>query len=156
MSQFVSVLGRVVPAKERVILVNQSNKTIKNPSAPYSKYADEDVPPGGQFIYEGPDRRACYELWQAGVDHFGQDFRKSPEFLQMLRALEFKTEKEYFKFMGIDIDEEKVKAEKTADVVTLHELPKKVEAIQVLGGGKDFSGGGQDRMGAFGLPKELG
>lgn len=155
MANFVSILGKVVPAKERVILINQSNKTIKNPSAPYSKYADEEVQPGQQFIYEGPDRQACYELWLAGVEHFGQDFRKSPEFLQMLRSLEFKNEKDYFKFIGVDIDKEKEKAEVTASIVTMHELPKKVEAIRTLGGGKDFSGGGQDRMGDFGLPKEL-
>jgi hypothetical protein len=152
---FVSILGKAVPAKERVILINESGKVLTNPSAPYSKYAGEEVAPGAQFIYEGPDRRACFELWQAGVEHFGQDFRKSPEFLQMLRSLEFKNEKEYFKFMGIDVDEEKKRAEEKADLVNMHELPKKVEAIRALGGGRDTSGGGQDRFGDFGLPKEM-
>lgn len=155
MARYVSILGKTVPARERVILTNESTKTIINPSAPYSKYAGEEVPSGGQFIYEGPDRRACFELWQAGVEHFGTDFRRSPEFLQMIRGLQFKDEKEYFDFMGINIKAEKAKAEEQADMVTMHELPAKVEAIKVLGGGKDFAGQGQDRYGGFGEPKEL-
>ena len=155
MSRYVSVLGKLYPARERVVLKNTRNEVLINPSAEYSKYAGEKVPPGAEFIYEGPDRKAMTELWHEGVDHLGQDFRKSPEFLDIIRKFGYKNEKEYFKFLGIDIDKEEAAARAKCDTVTSHEDPARMEVIKKLGGGNDTSGQGNDRYGGFGLPKEL-
>lgn len=155
MPRYVSILGKFYPAKERVVLKNTSKEVFINPSAEYSKYAGEEVQPGQEFIYEGPDRKAMTKLYKEGLEFFGSDFRKSPEFLQMLRELNFKDEKEYFKFMGIDVDKELETANAKADKVTGHELPARVSAIEKMGGGMDTSGGGNDRLGGFGLPSEL-
>ena len=155
MANFVSILGKVVPGRERVVLKNETGKMRINPSAEYSKYFEEEVPAGAEFIYEGPDRKACFELWKEGVEHRGQDFRKSPDFLELLRKFQYKSPKEYFKFLGIDIEAQEKKQEEKAAQVTSHELPAQVEAIKKLGGGNDTSGQGNERYGGFGLPKEL-
>ena len=155
MPRFVSVLGKHYPAKERVVLKNTTSEVFINPSAEYSKYYKEEVAPGAEFIYEGPDRKAMCDLHKEGLEHYGQDFRKSPDFLEVLRKFNFKNEKEYFKFYGIDVDKEVEKAEGNIAKITSHELPAKVEAIKKLGGGNDTSGQGNERYGGFGLPKEL-
>ena len=63
--------------------------------------------------------------------------------------------KTYLKDIGYD--EEKMEKEftKKATVVSSHELPEKVKAIDRLAGGKDTSEGGQDKKGDFGLPPDL-
>lgn len=154
MSGFVSDEGLWSCAKEKVVLKNQSDKPIINPSTE-GKYVGETVQPGEDFVYEGPDRRAMYELFLAGEEHFGINFRKSPEFLELLRKFNFKTEKEYLKFVGYDTVKAKENFEKNASIVSKHELPKKVKALRELGGGRDFSGQGNDRYGDFGSPPEL-
>jgi len=155
MPRLVSVLGKHYPAKERVVLKNTTKEVFINPSAEYSKYHGEEVQPGAEFIYEGPDRRAMCDLHKEGLEYFGQDFRKSPEFLEILRKFNFKNEKEYFNFYGINVDEEIKKAEEKTAKITSHELPARVEEIKKLGGGNDTSGQGNERYGGFGLPKEL-
>jgi len=156
MPRFISILGKCVPAKERVVLKNTSKEVFINPSDPtYSKYAGEEVQPGTEFIYEGPDRKAMCDLHKEGVDHFGQDFRKSPDFLELLRKFNFKNEKEYFKFVGFDVVKAQEKAEELSAKVTGHELPARVEAVRRLGGGTDTAGQGEERYGGFGTPKEL-
>ena len=156
MPRYISILGKCVPAKERVVLKNTSNEVFINPSDPeYSKYAGEEIQPGAEFIYEGPDRKAMCDLHKEGVDHFGQDFRKSPDFLELLRKFNFKNEKEYFKFVGFEVKEALDKAEALASKVTGHELPAKVAEIKKLGGGNDTSGEGNIRYGGFGTPSDL-
>ena len=155
MPRYISVLGKFVPAKERVVLKNTSKEVLVNPSAEYSKYAGEEVQPGAEFIYEGPDRKAMTEIWKEGVEYLGQDFRKSPDFLELLRKFGYKNEKEYFKFLGVDVEKEEARALAQSAKVTSHEDPVRVEAIKKLGGGNDTSGGGNERYGGFGLPSEL-
>ena len=153
MSKWISVLGKCVPAKERVVLKNTSGDVFINPSAEYSKYAGEEVQPGMEFIYEGPCRKAMTELHMEGIEHRGQDFRHSPDFLELLRKFNFKNEKEYFKFVGFDVVKAKEIAESKSARVTGHELPAKVAEIKKLGGGTDTSGEGNIQYGGFGKPK---
>jgi len=158
MSKWVSFEGELHPAKERVVLRNNSNKAIKNPSTE-GKYVDEMVEPGQEFIYEGPCRQALFELWEQDKKNppetMGSNFRKSPEFLRMLRELNFKSEKEFLAYYGYDKEKSVAEFESKASKVSSHELPARVRAIKTLGGGKDFSGQGNDRYGDFGLPKEI-
>ncbi len=154
MSNWISKEGLWFAKKERVVLKNESDKPITNPSTE-GKYMGETVQPGEEFVYEGPDRRSMYELFLAGEENFGINFRKSPEFLEIVRKFNFKSEKDYLKFVGYDSVKELEKFEKNIATVAKHDLPKKVKALRELGGGKDFSGQGNDRYGDFGLPKEL-
>jgi hypothetical protein len=151
MPRFISKGGKWYPQNERVALKNNSPDTIKNPSTD-AKLKDEEIKPGQDYIYSGPDRAALFELWKAKVEHFGDDFRKSPEFLQAVRNMGYTNYKTYLKDIGFDEEKmEKEFAEK-AQVVSSHELPDKVKAIDRLAGGKDTSGGGQDIKGAFTAP----
>ena len=74
MPRFISKEGVWHPAKERVALKNLSGKT--------KKVDGEDVQPGDDYIYEGADRAALFELYKLKVETLGEDFRKNPEFLQ--------------------------------------------------------------------------
>jgi len=152
MSRFISKEGEWFPADEKVILVNHSTKTIKNPSTK-GKYADEKVAPGEQFIYEGPCRAALFELFEEKVDKLGQSFRKNPEFLQSVRVQGFNNVEEYLNFIGYNKDEAEALFKSKASVVTKHEIGKKIKAIDTMGGGKDFSGQGEDILGGFGDAK---
>jgi len=147
MPKFVSKEGAWYPAKERIALKNLSGKV---------KVVDEkEIQPGDDYIYEGGDRAALFELFKANVDHLGENFRRNPEFLQAMRNQGFNTVDDYLKAFGYD--EKKVEEEFAAKASKVHkdELPKRVEAIKVLGGGKDTTGGGQDRYGGFGpQPKD--
>jgi hypothetical protein len=148
MPRYVSGEGTLIPAKEKVGLVNQSDKTIE--------VNGKQVLPGEPFIYEGADRAALYELWKAGETTFGINFRKSPDFLKMIRDLNFNNIDDYLDFVGYDQKKAKEEFEKNASNVTKHDIVKSVEMIKVIGGGKDFSGGGNDKYGGFGKPAELG
>lgn len=151
MPSYISKGGKWYPAKEKVALTNYSEKTIKNPSTD-EKYKDEEIKPGEQYMYAGADRAALYELWKAKVEHFGEDFRTNPEFLQAVRNMGYTNYKKYLKDIGFDEEKmEKDFAEK-AEIVATHDLPKKVKALDILAGGRDFSGGGQDMKGDFKLP----
>jgi len=142
MPNWVSNNGVWEPATEKVSLVDHEGKEGRQPGDPY--------------IYEGPDRAALFELWQAGVKTFGQDFRHDPEFLLRIKNLGYKDIDDYLTKIGFNpLEEEKRVKEKKAKVLK-HEPPKKGKAIKELGGGKDFSGMGADKHGDFGLPKELG
>lgn len=149
MARFISKDGKWYPAREKVGLVNRTGKDIKHP------ITGEIVKAGEPYIYEGPDRDALYELWKAEVEYFGEDFRKSTDFQQMIRNRGFKNEKEYLKFIGFDEKESEEEFEKKAAVLPKDEIKKKSEAIQTLGGGADTSGSGQDRYGGFGAAPDL-
>jgi hypothetical protein len=151
MPMYVSRAGVWHPAKEKVGLKNNSDKVIKNPSTD-EQHKDEEIKPGEDFIYSGPDRAALYELWEAKVNNFGEDFRTNPDFLQAVRNMGYSSYKTYLKDIGFN--EEKMDADfkKKADVVNLHELPQRVNAIERLAGGKDTSGQGQDMKGEWKSP----
>ena len=148
---YISKGGKWYPAKEKVALKNYSDKTIKNPSTD-EKLKDEEIRPGEDYIYSGPDRAALYELWQNKVEHFGEDFRTNPEFLQAVRNMGYSSYKKYLKDIGFDEEKMEEDFKKKAEEITSHELPKKVKALNILAGGRDFSGGGQDMRGDFKSP----
>lgn len=151
MPSYISRGGVWHPMKERVALKNFSNKTIKNPSTD-EKYKDEEIKPGEDYIYSGADRAALYEMWKAKVDNFGEDFRRNPEFLQAVRNMGYSSYKKYLKDIGFDEKKLDKEFESKAEKVNMHELPEKVEALDVLAGGKDTSGGGQDMKGEWKAP----
>ena len=106
-------------------------------------------------IYDGPDRAALLELFRAKVETFGQDFRTNPDFLQGIRAQGYDNVDKYLESIGYDEAKEAANFKKKAEKVTTHEIKKRVKAINTMGGGRDFSGGGQDKRGGFGQrPKE--
>lgn len=145
MPSYVSVDGEFFPTKERVALKNLSGKV---------RVVDgKEVKPGEDYIYEGADRAALFELYKAGVEKFGIDFHHDAELLNRVKQLGFKNVNEYAKAVGYDKEKIKKEVEQKIAKVTMHELPTKVKAIEQLGGGIDTSGGGQDKLGGFGEPK---
>lgn len=145
MANYVSVDGEFYPAKEKVALKNLSGK---------ERVVDgKVVKPGEDYIYEGADRAALFELYKAGVEKFGINFHHDAELLHRVKQLGFKDVKEYAKSVGYDKEKVKVEAEAKTAKVTMHELPAKVKAIEQIGGGIDTAGGGQDKYGGFGDPK---
>jgi len=151
MPTYISKGGKWYPAKEKVALKNYSDKTIKNPSTD-EKLKDEEIKPGEDYIYSGPDRAALFELWQNKVEHFGEDFRTNPEFLQAVRNMGYSSYKKYLKDIGFDEKKMEENFAKKAEEITSHDLPKKVKALNTLAGGRDFSGSGQDMRGDFKSP----
>lgn len=152
MPTYVSHEGLMYPAKEKVGLVNNSGKAMKHP------ITGEMIGAGDPYIYEGPDRAAMYELYLADKSGntvtFGQHFSQNTDFLQMVRNLGFKDKEEYLKFIGYNAEENKKQFEQKASVINKHELPQRVAAVKVLGGGKDYSSGSRNNryggMGDFG------
>ena len=151
MPQYISKGGVWYPAKERVALKNLSDKTIKNPSTD-EKLKDEEIKPGEDYIYSGPDRAALFELWKVKAETFGMDFRTNPEFLQAVRNMGYSSYKKYLTDIGFDEAKLEKDFEEKSKEVNKHELPKRVKALDTLAGGRDFSGAGQDMKGAFGSP----
>ncbi len=142
MPNWVSKDGKWFPAKEHVVLPHMSGKV--------------DPKTGKSLeVYDGPDRAALFELFKQKVEHLGMDFRDDVELITRVKQLGYKSVDEYAKVMGYDPEKATKNFEEKASKVNLHELPKKVKEIEILGGGKDFAGQGQDRKGGFGLPKEL-
>lgn len=150
MSSFVSKSGVWFPAKERVSLKNLSGKVLTNPSDESSKYHGEQVQPGEDFIYEGPDRAAMFHLFKEKVDTLGQDFRQNPDMIHMARQFGYKSVDAYAKAVGFDQEKEDAEFEAKASVVAKHDLPKKAKEALVMGGGQDTSGSGADIVGGFG------
>jgi hypothetical protein len=142
MPTYVSNRGVWHPAKEKVGLVNKSDKPIE--------YNGKTIQPGEPFVYEGPDREAIKELHLAGRTTFGQDFKTDPEFLQMVRNRGFQSVEEYLSMIGYDEEKAEKEFEERAAVVQAHEVPKRHAEIKMLGGGKDTSGNRQDLHGGFG------
>lgn len=153
MPTFISHKGKWYPQKEKVALKNYSKKIIKNPSTD-PKYKGEKIEPGEDFIYSGGDRAALFELWRNKIEEgfLGQDFRSNPEFLQAVRNMGYTSYKKYLKDIGFNEEKVDKEFEEKAEVVNKHELPKRVEALDTLAGGRDTSGGGQDMKGDFSLP----
>jgi hypothetical protein len=142
MPNFISPSGKWYPAKEKVGLINKSDKIID--------YNGQKIEPGEPFVYEGPDRAALQELHKQGVEFLGQDFHDDPDLIARVRQLGYKSVSSYAKAMGYDEKKAKEDFEKKAAKVEKHELSEKVKAINLIGGGVDTSGGGQDRYGGFG------
>jgi len=114
-------------------------------------------------IYDGPDRAAMEELAKAyGVDEkgfpkqttFGMSFTMDPDLLNRAKQLGFKDVMEYALASGYDAEKAKQEFNKKASKIEKYEPPKRKPARQIEGGGKDFSGQGQDKFGGFGTPPE--
>lgn len=152
MPAFISKDGVWHPQKEKVALVNRG-ETFTDP---VTKLV---VNKGDPYIYDGPCRAALYELWKIDktgkTTTLGQDFRRAPDFIETWRKLGFKDDLEYLTYIGYDQKEAEQNFKDKASQITKHELPKRIEALQVAGGGIDTAGGGQDRFGGFGdMPKD--
>lgn len=150
MASWVSKDGVFYPAKERVSLKNISGKVLINPSEKGSKYHGEEVQPGDDFIYEGPDRAAMFQLFKDKVDTLGQDFRQNPDMIYMARQFGYKNVEAYAKAVGYDKEKMEAEFSKKASVVAKHELPVGAKEVLIMGGGQDTSGSGADVIGGFG------
>lgn len=150
MSRFVSKDGVWYPGKERVSLKNLSGKILTNPSEEGSKFHGEEVQPGDDFIYEGPDRAAMYHLFKEKLDTLGQDFRQNPDMVGIARQFGYKSVDAYAKAVGYDADKVEEDFKKNASVMAKHELPKRAQETLIMGGGQDTSGSGADVIGGFG------
>ena len=145
MSRWVSKDGIWHPAKEKVALKNITDKV--------KVIGGQTVQPGEPYIYEGPDRAALFELFEQKVETLGQDFRQDIELINRVKQLGYNSVDDYAKAMGYDKDKVEALFNKNASVVTQHELPKRVEALNELGGGTDMSGQGKSIVGGFGEPE---
>jgi hypothetical protein len=143
--------GKWHSRKERVALKNLSGRTIK--------VKGEDIKSGEDYIYEGPDRAALYELWKTDnsgtTKTLGKDFRGTQEFRKLIRELGFKTAEEYFEFVGYNPEEAKQRYEQEIAKPTKHDISKKAEILNIPGGGIDTAGQQEPRYGGFGeMPKD--
>lgn len=165
--------GKWHPAKETAGLKNISDKPI------VIEMIDDDgkkfkktVQPGGDYVYEGPDRAALYQWWEEngkpdaktmkklkGDVTFGDDFRKNNEFLEQYAKYRnmfgFQTVEEYLKYIGFDAEEVHKSFEEKASIVATHDLPNRIPESKQLGGGKDYAGGKLNRYGGFGEPEDM-
>lgn len=134
MAQWVSKGGKWVPAKEYAVLPHLAGT--------------------GKEIYTGPDRAALYHLYEidksGAVTNIGEDFKKSPEFLQMVRNLGFNKVEDYLASIGYDEEEAMKEWEKNSSEIKKHDLPKRIKAIEPEGGGTDFSGNNKSYKGGYG------
>lgn len=152
--QAVSLDGKWFPAKERVALKNNSNKEIVNPSSDDSKFYQEKVPAGADFIYEGPDRAFLYELYKidksGATTTMGQDFHEDNEFRDRIRQMGYNSVAEYAKSRGYDKEKAKALFETKIGELKLHQLPDKVAAIEIAESGGHDTAGDAHMDGGFG------
>lgn len=162
MPEFVSDKGKWYAAKEKIGgLVYSGKKTYKKADLPESVVIVGDIlNPGDPFMYDGADREALKMLQKEGYDFngeriMGQDFRHNTEFIQSTRTLGFQSLDEYLKFIGYNEKEDDEKFKERAERTKSHEVSKKVNAINVLAGGRDMAnpGGDSELIGGFGEEK---
>jgi len=162
------------PAKESVGLRNISNKSIVvEMKDDNGKSFKKTIPPGGHYVYEGPDRAALFQWWEEngkpsadkmkaidGKVTMGSDFRQNTEFMEQYSKFRnmfgFNSIEEYLKYLGYDEKKSHERFEKNAVQVNTHELPARIEEIKKLGGGDDRATGENIRYGGFGTPPEMG
>ena len=151
MPTFVSNCGKWEAAKEKINLIYKGKKSIPKEELPQGvTISGEFLNPGDPFIYDGPDREALRYLHSLGEDHLGMDFRHNPEFLQSVRNMNFNSVDEYLKWCGYDAAKEQARFQEKIAFVKSHEIPQRVEALEVLAGGRDYTGSGNDTVGGFG------
>jgi len=142
MPNYVSKLGKFIPAKERVVLSHM---------------------PRGKEIYEGLDRAALYEMHKAGhidkegniSDYFGESYKEHEHTLEKARSLGYNTVEEYLKVKGFNEKKALAEFEETHGKEVDHDARKVQAAINELAGGKDETNSENNRTGDFGLPPEL-
>lgn len=170
MSTFISdEKGIWHPAKERVPLKNLSGKTIEiEQTASDGKKFKMSVPPGADYIYEGPDRAAMFQWWEEngkpsaekmkemqGNVTFGEDFRTNTEFMEQYAKFRqmfgFENVEAYLKYLGYDSVKMHERFVKNASVVNIHDAPARLNEVQRIGGGTDVANPGKNlRYGGFG------
>lgn len=153
MPTFVSDKGVFHPAKEKVSLKYNGKKSIARDKLPKGvTISGDSLNPGDDFLYDGPDREALKVIFKENPDGstIGEDFRRDPDFIQMTRTRGFNTVDDYLKSIGYDEAKDTEKFQKKAASVKAHEVADRVSEIEVLGGGKDFTGSGADTIGGFG------
>ncbi len=170
MSSYISdEKGMWHPAKERCSLKNMSGKVIEiEQTSSDGKKFKMTVPPGADYIYEGPDRAAMFQWWEEngkptaekmkemeGNVTFGQDFRTVPEFVEYYgkfrQIFGFDKMEDFLKFIGYDSEKYKARFLERASVVTTHDAPSRLEEVQKIGGGTDHANPGKNlRYGGFG------
>tara|TARA_R110000868_G_scaffold410346_3_gene698065 strand:- start:1696 stop:2175 length:480 start_codon:yes stop_codon:yes gene_type:complete len=157
MPTYVSDGGVFHASKEKVGLINRSEKSIEIESTSSDgKKFKQTIAPGEPYTYDGPCRAALYELWEAdktgAATTFGISFKRSPEFLQMLRDLNFKSAEEYLTWVGYDEVQAKKDFEMKSAKIAKHEIPTRVAELKRLGGGSDHATGKKIIYGGFGEP----
>lgn len=153
MPTFISERGVFHPAKEKVSLKYGGSKPIAKKNLPVGvTISGEVLNPGDDFLYDGPDRAALEVIHKEtnGDGILGFDFRNDPEFIQSVRNRGFNTVDEYLKSIGYDEAKDKEKFEKKAAKVKSHDVEARVNEIEILAGGRDFSGSKNDIIGGFG------
>ena len=84
----------------------------------------------------------------------GANFRENPEFLEyyakMRNAFGFNTIDAFLTYIGYDEKERKKTFDERSSAIQKHELPKKVAALQAIGGGSDTVYGKTVRFGGWG------
>lgn len=130
MPNFVSIVGKWVPAKEYVV----------DPKAPR-----------GKEVYAGQDRAALEMLKDQG--ELGRDILLDPDIQQLARDRGFGSVQKYFKAIGFDYGIAKEKAEENAvNTEVTHQDPPRKKAIKELGGG--HAPGAETKFGSFGETNE--
>ena len=162
--------GLCHPAKERVGLKNLSGKPIKiEQTSDDGKKFTMTIKPGGDYVYEGPDRAAMFQWWEengkptaeqimampAGSITVGTNFQSNQEFMDFYskyrQAFGFQNMGEFLKYLGYDADGQKKRFQEKAQEVQLHSLPERVPEIKKVGGGDDRANPGKNiRLGGFG------
>lgn len=154
MPKFISKDGLWYVAKERVALKNNSNNTIENPSAEWSKYHKEKVEAHQPFIYEGPDRAALFELYKAdpegSITTLGQNFHDDTDLQDRTRQRGYKSVAEYAKAVGYSKEKSDAKFNELIAKVETHSLPKRVKMIDAVESGAYDTVGNNHRKGGFG------
>ena len=132
MGSFISKDGVLHPMKERVVITNESGKTLTlspehfNPSV---------VGPGEATIYNGPDRGAVQQLGEAKETTLGIDIHEDVDLIQRARDFGYKDLDEYLKVKGYNKEKSEAQFKLKASVIGTHELPKRIEESKLLGGG---------------------
>jgi len=155
MPQYVSRDGVWHVAKERVALRNNSVNTITNPSEEGSKYFGEEVAPGADFIYEGPDRAALFELFKIDatgeVTTLGEHFTDDVQMQDLARQRGYKSVIDYAKHFGYNKEKMESRFSELISEVKTHSLPNKVAMIEAAESGGTNTAGTEGHMkGGFG------
>ena len=157
MPKGISEEGMVFAARERVVLRNNTDKVLINPSDENSRYHGEEVQPGEEYIYEGPDRGFQELLKEMGAEnegYLGQPFEQNPEMIQLARQKHYTSVKEMVEMEGYDKELTKKRVEEAKKKVNSHKLPEKKPGQKFSGGGRNTTGGGNEIQGDWGdLPK---
>lgn len=167
--------GFLYPSKESVGLKNLSDKPLTRKMKDITgKEFTISVPPGGDYVYEGPDRAALYQWWEEngrpdsdkmkemeGQVKMGEDFKVNPEFVKQYsnarQMFGFNSVDEYLKYLGFDENKLKKQFDEKASIVNVHDMPKRIPESKMIGGGKNYGKDVtvQDMYGGFGDPPNM-